>query len=274
MNLKHFLDTYTNTLAKGQARSVEKETAVGLVKDLFDSLNKRDRSKFLDERTKQKKGKRYLVIDNKRIAEATETQQQKVKELIATWHKSTQQDANFYQVLDVQQRIAGTGSLGLERYVILVEGKGSPDRNYLLDFKEEQKSSLQPYLRGEQPHYSSEAARIVTIQKRLQGTPPALLEVIVGDDKSYVLRELQPAEDKVSLQAWDGKFGRLEKLIQTMAEVTAWDQLRSSGRQGSANADELINFAHSFDWHDSLLDYTSRYSKQVEQNYQEFCQKL
>ena len=32
-------------------------------------------------------------------------------------------------MLDVARRIAGTGSLGVERYAILVEGKGSPDIN-------------------------------------------------------------------------------------------------------------------------------------------------
>ncbi|AFZ23051.1 hypothetical protein Cylst_0723 [Cylindrospermum stagnale PCC 7417] len=270
----HFLDAYTNALAKGKARSVEKETAKGLVKDLLESLKKRDRQRFLDERTKEKKGKRRLIIDNKRTAEATESEQHKVKELIAAWHKSSQQDADFYHVLDVQQRIAGTGSLGLERYVILVEGKGSPDENYLLDFKETRNSSLQDYLTLPQPQWESPAARVVALQKRLQGTSLALLEAIVDGDKSYVLRELQPTQDKVNLKAWDGKLGRLEKLMQTMGEVTAWDQLRSSGRQGSATADDLINFAHSSDWRDELLKYASSYSQRVEQDYQEFCQKL
>ncbi|MBD2387678.1 DUF2252 domain-containing protein [Cylindrospermum sp. FACHB-282] len=269
----HFLDAYTNALVKGKARSVEKETAKGLVKDLLESLKKRDRTEFLDKHTKEKKGKLRLIIDNKRTAEATEEQQHKVKELIAAWHKSSQQDGDFYQVLDVQQRIAGTGSLGLERYVILVEGKGSPDQNYLLDFKETQKSSLQQHLTVPQPQWESPAARVVAIQKRVQGTSPALLEAIVDGDKSYALRELQPTQDKVNLLAWDGKLGRLEKLMQTMGEVTAWDQLRSGGRQGSATADDLINFAHSSDWRDELLKYASSYSQRVKQDYQEFCQQ-
>ncbi|MFM5944446.1 MAG: DUF2252 family protein, partial [Dolichospermum sp.] len=109
-------------------------------------------------------------------------------------------------------------------------------------FKEIQSSSLQPYLPVSQPEWENSATRVVAIQQRLQGTSPALLEAINDGDKSYLLRELQPEEDAVSLQAWNGKLGRLEKLIETMAEVTAWDQLRSGGRQGSAITDELINF--------------------------------
>ncbi|MFM6498000.1 MAG: DUF2252 family protein, partial [Dolichospermum sp.] len=90
------------------------------------------------------------------------------------------------QVLDIQKRIAGNGSLGLERYIILVEGNGSPDENYLLDFKEIQSSSLQPYLPVSQPEWETPAKRVVAIQQRLQGTSPALLEAINDGDKSYL----------------------------------------------------------------------------------------
>jgi uncharacterized protein (DUF2252 family) len=272
-----FLDAYIKTLAKGQIRSVEKETAKGLVKDLLESLNKRDRQKFVAGYIQEKKGIRRFIVDNKRIAEATAEQQQKVIKLIGDWHKSTQQDAGFYQVLDVQRRIAGTGSLGLERYIILVEGKGSPNGNYLLDLKLTPQSSLEPYLgklpQPHQPQWASQAARVVAIQQRVQGTPPALLEAIVDDTNSYALRELQPSQDRVSLQAWDGKLGLLKKLMQTMGEVTAWDQLRSGGRQGSAIADDLINFAHSSDWRNDILEYARSYSTQVELDYQEFCKE-
>ncbi|HLO85098.1 MAG TPA: DUF2252 domain-containing protein [Nostocaceae cyanobacterium] len=269
----HYLDAYTNALAKGQARTVEKETAKGLVKDLLESLKKRDRAKFLDERTKEKKGQRRIIVDNKRAASATESQQERVKNLILNWQISTNHDAEFFQVLDVQKRIAGTGSLGLERYVILVEGKGSPDRNYLLDLKKTQTSSLQPYLNSPQPYWDSPAARVVAIQQRVQGTPPALLGVIVDGENSYVLRELQPSQDSVSLKAADGKLGRLEKLLQTMGEITAWNQLRSGGRQGSAIADNLINFAHYSGWRENVLEYARSYSQKVEQDYQDFCQE-
>ncbi|MBK1986587.1 DUF2252 domain-containing protein [Sphaerospermopsis aphanizomenoides BCCUSP55] len=267
-----YLNTYTATLAEGKPRTVEKETAKGLVKDLLESLQKRERPKFLDKYTKEKNGKRWLDVEKKRIMVAEEAEQEKVKKLILHWHHTTNQNPDFYQIIDVQKRIAGNGSLGLERYLILVEGTGSPDGNYLLDFKETHPSSLQPYVKVSQPQWETPGARVVAIQKRFQGTPPALLEAINDGEKSYVLRELQPEQDKVSLQAWDGKIGRLEKLIQTMAQVTAWDQLRSSGRQGSAIADELIDFAQSSEWHNSIIEYARNYAEKVNQDFQEFCQ--
>ncbi|MFM5892284.1 MAG: DUF2252 domain-containing protein, partial [Dolichospermum sp.] len=62
--------------------------------------------------------------------------------------------------------------------------------------------------------------------------------------------------------------------IETMAEVTAWDQLRSGGRQGSAITDELINFGQSSQWHNSTLEYAVYYSQKVNQDFQEFCQSI
>jgi uncharacterized protein (DUF2252 family) len=45
-------------------------------------------------------------------------------------------------LLDVKYRLAGNGSLGLERYLIWVAGKGSPDQNYLLDLADWHKALL------------------------------------------------------------------------------------------------------------------------------------
>jgi len=271
---QQYLDNYSSTLAKGQARSVEKETAKGLVKDLLDSLDKRKRADFLNRYTKVKRNRRYLAVIKNRIIPATAEQQERVKHLVAIWQESQQYDTEFFQVLDVQKRIAGTGSLGLDRYVILIEGKGSPDGNYLLDLKETQTSSLEPYLDVIQPDWSSTAARVINIQQRVQGTPPALLGIVVDGEKSYALRELQPTQDKVDLKTGDGKISRLEKLIQTMGEITAWDQLRSGGRQGSAITDNFIDFAHSSDWRTNVLDYAHSYAQKVREDYQQFCQGM
>ena len=62
-----------------------------------------------------------------------------------------QPNPGFFHPLDAARRIAGTGSLGIARYVILVEGHGSPNLNYLLDLKAAIPSSLQPYLKHKQP---------------------------------------------------------------------------------------------------------------------------
>jgi uncharacterized protein (DUF2252 family) len=264
-----FLETYINTVRQGEIRTVERETAIGMVKDLLSSLKQRDRKKFLDTRTEETSGKRKLLIDKKHALAVTKTERTKVTNLLEDW-ANQQPDPKFFKVLDVAHRIAGTGSLGVERYVILVEGKGSPNHNYLLDLKAEFVSSLQPYLHQLQPIWSNQAQRVVAIQKRVQGTPPALLAALEFEGQAYVLRELQPIQDRVNLTQWNGKIGRLKKVIQTMSQLVAWGQLRSGGRQGSAIADQLIAYVNATAWRQPLLDYTRAYSAQVAKDYATF----
>jgi Uncharacterized protein conserved in bacteria (DUF2252) len=91
------------------------------------------------------------------------------------------------------------------------------------------------------------------------------------DHPPFVLRELQPSQDKVNVTQLRGKPKRLTKLIETMAQVTAWGQLRSSGRQGSAIADALINFAQAANlWQPDWLDYAQTYAQQVTIDHQIF----
>ncbi len=267
-----FLEAYITALAKGKARSVETETSEGMVKELLESLKQRRRKDFLNERIGEKKGERRLIIDNKRTRKCEFEQKGKVTEAIESW-AATQSKPEFFKVLDVAERIAGTGSLGIARYVILVEGNGSPNQNYLLDLKQEQPSSLTPYLKQFQPDWDNEAARVVAIQQRVQGTSPALLSTVMLEEKYYVLRELQPLQDRVRLNLWNGKLRRLEKVMKTMGKITAWAQLRSGGRQGSAIADDLIRYATNSD-NSLLLNYAQTYATQVAADYRSFCQEM
>jgi uncharacterized protein (DUF2252 family) len=269
----HGLKAYSSALSQGRARMVEAETADGMVKDLLESLKQRKRKEFLDQRTHRTRGKRELIVDGKHTAAITREERSKIESFVMTW-ASQQSEPEFFELLDVAHRIAGTGSLGLDRYVLLVEGKGSPDHNYLLDVKEARTSCLQPYMSISQPHWTTEAERIVAIQKRIQGTSPALLFPVMIDQKAYVVRELQPIQDRVDLKRWQGKLQRLEKVIQTMAEIVGWGQLRSTGRQGSAIADDLIEFCTAPEWQDNLLRYAKEYADQVKTDYKKFCASL
>jgi len=55
-----------------------------------------------------------------------------------------------------------------------------------------------------------------------------------------------------------------------MGRVTAWAQLRSSGRQGSATADDLIKFAGASGWKRRLIDYGRSYETRVQADYKQF----
>ncbi|MBV6325219.1 DUF2252 family protein [Duganella violaceipulchra] len=167
-----------------------------------------------------------------------------------------QDNPGFYTMLHAGRRIAGTGSLGLMRFVVLVEGKGSPDGNYLLDIKECKPSALAPRLAAwniGQPAWPDQASRVVAVQRRMQAVDHAFLHAIPLDGKSCVLRGLQPSEDRVALDAWGKKLSRLQEVIATMGRNLAWDQLRAAGRSGAAGADELIAHGHDDGWRQPML---------------------
>ncbi|MEO6292528.1 MAG: DUF2252 family protein [Burkholderiaceae bacterium] len=78
----------------------------------------------------------------------------------------TQHEPEFFEVLDVARRIAGNGSLGVDRFVVLVRGKGNPDNNYLLDLKQAVPSALTAALTLKQPAWASEGERVVALTRR------------------------------------------------------------------------------------------------------------
>jgi uncharacterized protein (DUF2252 family) len=266
-----FVDAYAGALAEGKARWVERQTAGGMVKELLDALEGRQRKGYLDGRTLRKGRRRILRIDGKKALLVTDEQRERVISFLAGFAER-QPDPKFFRVLDVARRIAGTGSLGLERYVILVEGKGSPDRNYLLDLKEALPSSLTPHLKKKQPQWKSEAHRVVAVMQRMQAISMAFLHPVTIEGTPYVLRGLAPSEDRVALSAWNKRLRRLQGVMKAMGEILAWGQLRSSGRDGSAIADELIAYGKDVRWRKPLLAMAEHCSEQVERDWRTFAQ--
>jgi uncharacterized protein (DUF2252 family) len=267
---KAFLDAYAAALVAGKARWVERATATGIVRELLRTLKTRKRRQLLKRKTILEGERRRIRRDGKHALPTTRKAQRKVKTFMAAFAER-QPKPRFFEVLDVARRIAGTGSLGVERYAILVEGKGSPDRNYLLDLKEARPSSVLPALPGRaQPDWRSEAERVVTVQRRTQAISPALLRSVEIEGKSFVLRELQPVEDRLALVHWKHDIGRLEGAITTMAKVLAWAHLRGSGHQGAAIPDALIELGHERRWAEHAVRYAIHYATKVERDWQAF----
>jgi uncharacterized protein (DUF2252 family) len=74
------------------------------------------------------------------------------------------------------------------------------------------------------------------------------------------------------LGGWKGKLRRLEEVVATMAELTAWAHLRGSGRAGSAIADELVEFGLRTDWQSPLLDVASACADQVSADWRAYAE--
>ncbi|HMH25601.1 MAG TPA: DUF2252 family protein [Gemmatimonadaceae bacterium] len=265
--VKSFLDAYQTALADGKARWIERATARGMVRTLLRRVSKQTRAMLLNSRTTVKKGKRRIRVDGRRALPITESQRTRVTRRLDNFAKS-QPDPDFFRVLDVARRVAGLGSLGLERYIVLV--RGDRDGNAILDAKEATPSTLARFEKLRQPAWKSEADRVVAIQHRMQAIAPAMLHAKKIGRGGYVLRELQPSSDRLTLDDARGDHRHLRSAAKSMGRVTAWAQLRSSGRQGSATADDLIAFAGANGWKQRLIDFGRSYESQVKRDYQQF----
>jgi uncharacterized protein (DUF2252 family) len=266
----HLLDKYIANLRKGYIRVLEQETATGVMKQFLKIVQTRNRKLFLSGRVEVRKEKPQLVTGNGRYFKLDAAQKQRITE---AFHQTPlyQSDPAFFAVRDVAFRVAGTGSLGMERYVLLVEGKKGVNRFYLIDVKEAQTPSLLLRHHFRQPVWPSQADRIVEIQKRLQAVPPARLSTMDMGAKSFVVKELQPMEDKLNLTHLQGRAKRCQQFIGTVGDLSAWSMLRSSGRQGSAIADDLIAFAEKSDgWRKYVGDYAAKYAGKVSRDFTHF----
>jgi uncharacterized protein (DUF2252 family) len=223
----------------------------------------------LNSRTTLTSRGRRLRTDGRKALPASDEDRDHVALFMA--ELATRHDnPRFFKTIDVARRIAGTGSLGVNRFVILVEGKGSPDGNYLLDLKHARPSCLTRHIATRQPRWSNEAERVTTVQKRMQAVPQAFLHAERLNGLWYVLRDLQPSEDRVDLTTLRGDGAGLRTAVEGMGRLLAWAQLRSTGRQRSAIADELIAFGAARDLHKGMLDLAVQCSRQVVADWKDY----
>ncbi|MDP4150108.1 MAG: DUF2252 family protein [Bacteroidota bacterium] len=265
-----FLQTYSANLGGGKAHYIEPETAKGIVSLFIDKVCERKQKELVRQRTVLKNERLALRIDKTRLFPVDKALKKELTGHLAQWIRQDPHLQNRHRVLDTGFRIAGTGSLGVKRYVFLTRNLKDPKKHLLIDMKQSLPSALQPFVTARQPAWSSEAERVVAVQKRMQNISPALLSTTTFKGDHYVLKELQPTSDKIDFMVIRDRQKDIDRVIKDMAMLTASAQLRSSGRQGSAIADELIEFGADTSWQKGLLEYAAEYAGQVQRDYREY----
>ena len=265
-----FLKNYSATLIKGKAMGIDPRTAKGIVCTFLTAVEKRKQKELLRKRTTGKKKKLTLSLDHEKHFELDKPLRKRLANHIFEWIKTSSDGPYNYKVNDVVFRFAGTGSVGVKRYLFLLKSTNTKNKYLLLDMKEARESSLTPYLQVQQPQWTSEAERVIDIQQRMQNVLPALLGTTLFEGNSYTLQEMQPTEDNINFELIKDRYRDIYQVIDDMAMLTASAQLRSSGRQNSAIADELIAYGEHTDWHESTLNYARQYAKQVKRDYKTF----
>jgi uncharacterized protein (DUF2252 family) len=261
------LKTYREILKGGKSKHIEARLAKGIVKSFLQSVSKRKPKELLAKHIIKKKKKHYIIIDNKKHFPLDHQLKNQLIHHLSEWIAHQGKGLQQYKVADAAFRLAGTGSLGVKRYVFLLQNKKD---FLLLDMKESRPSSVRAYTKIPQPEWKTEAQREVAIQSRMEYASAALLGTTEFDECSFVIQELQPTEDKIDFASLIKRHKDISCVIEDMALLTAAAQLRSGGRQGSAIIDELIQYGEDGDWQGKIIDYACTYSKQVQADYQQF----
>jgi uncharacterized protein (DUF2252 family) len=275
-----FLAAYSAALCDGKARWVERATATGMVRRLLRSAQRRLQLSLLEERTKGSGKARRLRVDGRHALPISGDRWESVAKALAKV-AAREDEPRFFEVLDVARRFAGLGSLGVERYVVLVRGDGSRNGHRLLDLKQARASVLGSRPQVRQPDWACEAERVTTLQHRLQAIAPARLRAVplapskraaaaIGVDRSFILRELQPTEDRLALAHANGKIKRLRSVMRTMGHLSAWSQLRGASRNGAAGIDALSAFGAQKEWQRAAMSYAKQYQAQVIRDWRKF----
>ena len=260
-----FLNRFKETLLAGKSIVIEANTATGVIKNFLNQVQDRSRKNFISERTINEKGKLKLNKTKDHWLPLNVETEKRVMQAIQNWNRS-QESKNQYEMLDIAYRLAGTGSMGYERYVVLASRN---DRYYFLDFKYAQFPSINLYLK-QNIAWNNEAERIISVERMMQHVSPALLSNVKIDGEDFVLKDLQPMEDKLNFTLLDAKKSKLNEVIETMAEITASTYLRSGGWKHSSTIDKLIEFASSSELNKPLMEFSKNYREQVMIDYKEF----
>lgn len=264
-----FLKTYSETLAKGKAHYIEPQTARGIVCAFLTHASNRKKSDLFKKKTEKRQRKLAILMATPKHKEIDKILKRELLHHVTSWIMYNNDSPYNYEVIDAAFRLAGTSSLGLKRYVILLRHINDTKKHLLVEMKQAATACLQVYL-PKQPKWNSEAERIVAIQQRMQNVSPALASATKFKEEDYIVQEMQPTKDSINFELLKDRYRDMYTVIDDMARLTASAQLRSSGRQGAAVADDLILFGEDTSWQNEIIEYAISYVETIKNDYKTF----
>ncbi len=215
-----FADSYLTRIGKlcgnskeKRAFHLEKHTKSPLkdfLKDVGKDSKEKSRKKMLDKWTNGK-GKFDLKLsklgkptknEDKMVRKAMDgTESPYCKMLKSEEFEFEKIKDNYFHILDVAKRLdAGTGSLGTDRFYVLIEGESkNPDDGRILDVKCQGRASAYPYLDKADKKlyktYPNDAVRTVEAYRALAPEKDAYLGWVKLTKGCYSVRERSPKKD-------------------------------------------------------------------------------
>lgn len=179
-------------------------------------------------------GDRVFAMSNVRLAEATVEDK---REIIDNWDSYLNQldpsiieeyGEDYFNIKDIVRRVnAGLGSLGYDRYYVLIEGESNSENDdIILDIKEQASSAVDESGIVERT-YDSHAARTIDGVFAMHNNRDIHWGSLQGKDKSYLVKERSPFKEEFS-HADFGSAADLDNFVKYSAKVTAYAHSRAA----------------------------------------------
>ncbi len=286
-----YLENLLHTSGSEVPRQVftQKTTDGKLSKFLKTVEDKESRGKMLDKWTVEVEGVRRFDFSSEKLSPVSVELRLKLEQLIADEYQKTLQaahaptDAAHFTVLDVAQRLnAGTGSLGLNRYYVLIAGDSATTQHEcILDIKQQPEPTPYAFLSQlEQAEYSqrfehhaqAHAAAYYALAEHVD----AYLGWLTMDGLTYSVRERSPFKEDFPVE-------ELKKKSQFRELLAQWGKiLATAHKRGAAQlyADQesyfferqvarLTHKKHKA-FCDLVAEVACRYAEQVQYDWQFF----
>jgi uncharacterized protein (DUF2252 family) len=266
--LHDIMAEYVATLQAGKALMLEEEVAHGEFKKYFEQVSSFNRQAFIEKHTYKQKGALLLKADDVHFMELD---QPKKAEIYKGVKKLLDSNERFQHLVfqDAAFRIAGTGSLGLERYCVLCYSK-KKGKHYLIDVKEARQSCFSPVIKIKQPGFKNDAERVNSAAYMMQFNSAAFMATVSIDSKWFMVRELQRVSDKMTLADFGSDFGSFSAVAKEMAVLMGYAHIRSSGHLGSSTADELKQFAKKKQWQRDIVQVSGELARRNAKYYKDY----
>lgn len=286
-------NSYATTLKKLNNKSlsdekamVKKGNAYGLLDEFLTSVEKKkNRAKMLDKWSVIKDGKRVLNLSLPILKAMTSTERNDLLTAFKNYPESlvNKKSPSFFTVLDVARRLeAGTGSLGVNRFYVLIDGPtSSPDDDMILDVKAQGSPALFRALTSSEQaalkaNFSDEktGCRSITSLRAMLGKQADPYAGCFAADKTssvrgyYSVRERNPFKATFDSTQLTSET-RLTKLAEQWGMIAAAAHARASKNSFDAEFVRLVGKNENA-FAEEVTNFSQDYSAQVALDYQLF----
>jgi uncharacterized protein (DUF2252 family) len=176
----------------------------------------RTTDRALPKLTRERDGTRHIVDQPPLVMHVSDEEKERLIDGLEAYLKTLpphwRRVIGSYVVVDVALKVVGVGSVGLQAFVVLLQGNGAHDMVFL-QLKQSRRSCVAPFVHGETAWHKHQGQRVVEYQQTLQTVSDPLLGWTTVDNRDYYVRQFRDMKGAITVEGMDGSalmdYGRI-----------------------------------------------------------------